>query len=52
MADAQGYVASGGASQGAVQRMVMNKAPLLASPGVILPNTLYYDSYTCSVNVS
>lgn len=49
MTDQGGYT-SGPAQETAVQRMVMNKAPLLASPGVVLPNSLYYDNYTCSVN--
>lgn len=53
MSDIQGYTAPGAANPaGAIERMVMNKAPLLNTPGTVLPNTLYYDRISCSVNAA
>ncbi len=51
MTDLLGYQNGGQGNQAnAVKSMVSNKAPLLNSPGIVLANTLYYDTSSSSVN--
>jgi hypothetical protein len=54
MADAEGYRQDSGAttSDETLKSIIMNKGPLLNSPGELVPNTLYYDSHNCSVQAA
>lgn len=53
MADAEGYREGEATSSEEVLRgIIFNKAPLLNSPGELVPNTLYYDAQNSSVQVA